>query len=1017
MPAQRDIYDRRLTIVLPAVLAVSVWLAVATFLGMRYFGAGVVVATFYGVSTFFLSLSPLKTYAINTAAMLSRFTRGRWLHRVLQYEPVETRVYRNRPLAPAVAPGTTLTIMIPIYDEPFELIRQTSLETALQEAQDYGPLANLIVSDDGLMVFSDNRLPEFEAAARAKPEWRRTPSEREVIQRLDGYREILRRPDVRFGVVARPRTVPGRSETERRGTFKKGSNLNFTHQLADAVAALERASMSHEAALEAALTRRLGADHHRLAWARGEVATGDVVLLLDKDSTVPAGVSRDAVADFAGDPTLAYIQAATSPVNVADNYFARAVAYCTQLIYDFAFPLGIATGSNVPVVGHNVYIRMSALRGRNYWDEDRASEDYSFALDMAAGGWHGKYLDLTHHRFGEMVSRDIEEEMQRFARQGFGAAEIAFNPVRDWPARGVLSGQMKRFLASSVPWQIKVDVWLYLQTYFNKLLLLPLIVGSGYWPTQHVGLAGLLVSMIWSAAYVGALSSSYRTAAHPALAKGRGRHFAASFQYRLNVLASSYFVAKAILQFLAGLKPEHASTKIGLLQARRFREVAWDFRTTILRTAVLSGLFMAGAVLGYLSGRSMLYQWLSWYTFLSLVAGPFLLSPTFMRSLRAAFSRRPGETTPMVTVYTRDSGSSEMPLPLAPRPYRDLREFLADSDRTEADIRRSVRDREKQVKIALVVPTADSEAYIASSLHSYVVAAREATAIHPGWEFDLIVALNGARRAEAVEQLRAVQRAHAGHGLSILVLDLNGVRSKVHAMNAGIQIARQRDADLLGFVDDDVRFGPGALVTSLDYLLTDSRVLITGPRAGPVRPSAPASLFAELEAALSIDDSLPFGRGGQFTFTAYCPLIPDGIIHDDLYLDAYFARPDAPGPALDTVALAPGAVASWEPTGRLLSYLARYRRIRMGCRQLEEFFHGTKSAFLRRAMAASPPLRHRTSVGRLFAGRPTMRHVALIALVVYLWLVRRWTSLSVDLQIAARRLLGLRRYKVRWARR
>jgi hypothetical protein len=38
------------------------------------------------------------------------------------------------------------------------------------------------------------------------------------------------------------------------------------------------------------------------------------------------------------------------------------------------------------------------------------------------------------------------------------------------------------------------------------------------------------------------------------------------------------------------------------------------------------------------------------------------------------------------------------------------------------------------------------------------------------------------------------------------------------------------------------------------------------------------------------------------------------------------------------IALTPGAVASWELTGRLASYLGRYRRIRMGCRQLEEFF-------------------------------------------------------------------------------
>jgi len=213
-----------------------------------------------------------------------------------------------------------------------------------------------------------------------------------------------------------------------------------------------------------------------------------------------------------------------------------------------------------------------------------------------------------------------------------------------------------------------------------------------------------------------------------------------------------------------------------------------------------------------------------------------------------------------------------------------------------------------------------------------------------------------------------------------------------------------------------VWLGPGALLRCLDYLSAHPTVLITGPRAGPVRQSGPSGLFARLEAALTTDDALPFGRGGQFTFAACCPLIPGNIVHDDLYLDAYFARPDARGRVFETVALTPGAVASWELTGRLTSYLGRYRRIRMGCRQLEEFFRGTKSVFLRGALAA-PPLRRRTPARALFAGLGAPRRVALLGLAVYLWLARRWTSASVDLQIAVRRLLGRSRYDVPWARR
>jgi hypothetical protein len=93
--------------------------------------------------------------------------------------------------------------------------------------------------------------------------------------------------------------VLGRPETERPGTFKKASNLNFTLRLVDAGAAPERGSMSHEAAIEAALALRLGDDHRRSAYARGELVVGEVALLLDKDSSlVSQSVTRAALSVF-----------------------------------------------------------------------------------------------------------------------------------------------------------------------------------------------------------------------------------------------------------------------------------------------------------------------------------------------------------------------------------------------------------------------------------------------------------------------------------------------------------------------------------------------------------------------------------------------------------------------------------------------------------------------------------------------------------------------------------------------
>ena len=88
--------------------------------------------------------------------------------------------------------------------------------------------ANLLVSDDALMIWSDNDLPGCLNRAMARTAGERTEAESLVIQRVNFYRQR----GVSF--VARPKPVAGEVSTERKGRFKKAGNLNRTIEIAEA---------------------------------------------------------------------------------------------------------------------------------------------------------------------------------------------------------------------------------------------------------------------------------------------------------------------------------------------------------------------------------------------------------------------------------------------------------------------------------------------------------------------------------------------------------------------------------------------------------------------------------------------------------------------------------------------------------------------------------------------------------------------------------------------------------------
>ena len=166
-----------------------------------------------------------------------------------------------------------ITISLPVYTEDNEVIFHTitACLTAINQFKERtGKNANLLISDDGLAKM---------LGGIVDAESLKNPS-KQAAERLNLYREHG------IAFVARPLA-------NRKGKFKKGSNLNYTYAIAHRLAAGD----TLESLLDA------GGDFAG-GYAEGEIILHDLLLMLDKDSGIAPGVLEATSPEFSADPLL-----------------------------------------------------------------------------------------------------------------------------------------------------------------------------------------------------------------------------------------------------------------------------------------------------------------------------------------------------------------------------------------------------------------------------------------------------------------------------------------------------------------------------------------------------------------------------------------------------------------------------------------------------------------------------------------------------------------------------------------
>ena len=173
-------------------------------------------------------------------------------------------------------------------------------------------------------------------------------------------------------------------------------------------------------------------------------------------------------------PNLAIIQHESDVMQVANHYFENGITHFTRRI-NKCISYGCANGEVAPFVGHNAFLRWSAMQDasfidpadgkRKQWSESNVSEDFDMALRLLLRGYTLRWATYSEGGFKEGVSLTVVDELARWQKYAYGCDEIIFNPLVRWWRKGPISEQLTGFVWSAAPVHYKIGMMSYMFSY------------------------------------------------------------------------------------------------------------------------------------------------------------------------------------------------------------------------------------------------------------------------------------------------------------------------------------------------------------------------------------------------------------------------------------------------------------------------------------------------------------------------------------------------------------------------
>lgn len=349
-----------------------------------------------------------------------------------------------------------IVVQMPVYKEGLDEVIVKSYEN-VKRAMDYyasrGGQSKFFICDDGLQLIGD----------------------KEVRERLRYYQ------DNNIAFIARP-------PTNRKGLFKKASNMNYSLDVSlKTMAYIQNENLSKEEALY-----KVWKDKNGEFVGNGDVTLPDncLILLIDADTKVPETCMYDVVGEFMEDETVAYTQHYTQPFDEqCTNYWEQLISFFTKKIYLVGIAASVCMGDCAPLVGHNAFLRWSSVKKvsfydednrQKFWSENHVSEDFDLYIRLASINEFGRYVMYTGDEFQEGVSLAYMDEVIKFRKFAYGACELVFNKCNEWFTKGVINKNYTDYLKSKhIQWYHKLSMSMYMSSFFAMASAFPLAMFEG----------------------------------------------------------------------------------------------------------------------------------------------------------------------------------------------------------------------------------------------------------------------------------------------------------------------------------------------------------------------------------------------------------------------------------------------------------------------------------------------------------------------------------------------------------
>ena len=212
---------------------------------------------------------------------------------------------------------------------------------------------------------------------------------------------------------------------------------------------------THEAAVTSSILDDILAAQSPPAMGGGDVRIGDLILLIDADTRIPEDCFIDAATEFNNCDDLAILQHTSHAFQVVHNYWEDCMAYFTLFVSE-AMKFMTAGGDVAPFIGHNAFLRWSAMQEltytvgdhRKWWSETHVSEDFELSMKLQNLGYCVRMAGYSKGEFKEGVSLTVYDEINRWQKYAYGVSELCFNPFRYWPTRSPFTPLFRQFLNS-----------------------------------------------------------------------------------------------------------------------------------------------------------------------------------------------------------------------------------------------------------------------------------------------------------------------------------------------------------------------------------------------------------------------------------------------------------------------------------------------------------------------------------------------------------------------------------------